>query len=78
MRPDLPRELTETLDACLSPRPNHRPTLEDLGTAIEDSLDLLADDAGIPCGRFGSRFAALGFAAALGAWLALGHGPVLP
>src|ERR1700744_4933862 len=43
LRPDLPRELTEEIDACLDPRPDHRPSLEDLGTAIEDSLELLAD-----------------------------------
>ena len=43
LRPDLPRELTDEIDACLAARPNHRPSLEELGTAIEDSLDLLAD-----------------------------------
>ena len=31
LRPDLPRELTETIDACLAARPNHRPSLEELG-----------------------------------------------
>src|SRR6201992_3868309 len=41
LRPDLPRELTEEIDACLDARPRYRPTLEELGTAIEDSLDRL-------------------------------------
>ena len=32
LRPDLPRELTDAIDACLAARPNHRPSLEELGT----------------------------------------------
>ncbi len=43
LRPDLPRELSETVDACLGRRPERRPSLEELGEAIEDSLDQLAD-----------------------------------
>ncbi|MFI5028855.1 MAG: serine/threonine-protein kinase, partial [Solirubrobacterales bacterium] len=43
LRPDLPRELADTVDACLNPRPSHRPPLEELGTAIEDSLADLAE-----------------------------------
>ena len=78
LRPDLPRELTGEIDACLSARPNHRPSLEQLGTAIEESLDLLSDETQAPTRHLGSRVAALGVAAALGAWLALGHGVVLP
>jgi eukaryotic-like serine/threonine-protein kinase len=78
LRPDLPRELAAEIDACLAARPNHRPSLEELGTAIEDSLDLLADQTPAPGGHLGSRVAALGLAAALGAWLALGHGTLLP
>jgi len=77
LRPDLPRELTAEIDACLAPRPSHRPSLEELGAAIEEALDLLAADTASPRG-FGSRVAALGLAAALGAWLALGNGVVLP
>ena len=79
LRPDLPRELTDAVDACLDPRPNRRPPLEELGTAIEDSLDDLADAPSPapaparPAARRRSRLAAL-----LGAWLALGHGVVLP
>jgi len=41
VRPDLPPPLTETIDACLDPEPALRPQLEDLGTAIEDSLEQL-------------------------------------
>jgi eukaryotic-like serine/threonine-protein kinase len=74
LRPDLPRELTETVDACLSARPNHRPSLEDLGTAIEDSLDQLADH--LP-GAYGhmrlTRLGALAAAVAVGGFLAF-HG----
>ncbi|MBA3865693.1 MAG: hypothetical protein H0X42_05005, partial [Solirubrobacterales bacterium] len=76
---DLPRELTESIDGCLAPRPGRRPSLEDLGTAIEDSLEFLADhpQAG-QRGHLGARMGALALAAALGAWLALGHGVLLP
>jgi serine/threonine protein kinase len=76
LRPDLPRELTETIDACLSPRPNHRPSLEELGATIEDHLDGLADHP--PAGSTHiARFGALAAAATLGGFLAL-HGAVLP
>ncbi len=78
LRPDLPRELTDTVDACLSARPGRRPSLEELGEAIEDSLDLLADHARPGRGRLGARLGALAAAAALGAWLAIGHGVLLP
>jgi serine/threonine protein kinase len=78
LRSDLPRELTETLDACLAPRPKHRPSLEELGNAIEDSLELLDDETRATVGRLAPRVAALGLAAALGTWLALGHGTLLP
>lgn len=78
LRPDLPRELTETIDACLSPRPGRRPSLEELGEAIEDSLDLLADDTAGARGGLGMRIGALAAAAVLGAWLAIGHGTLLP
>jgi serine/threonine protein kinase len=78
LRPDLPRELTETIDACLSSRPNHRPSLEELGTAIEDSLDLLADHPRHAPRAVGLRLGAAAVAAVLGAWLAVGHGAILP
>jgi eukaryotic-like serine/threonine-protein kinase len=75
LRPDLPRELTETIDACLAARPSRRLGLEQLGTAIEDSLDHLADHPRAISGRrFGARLGVLAFAGFLGAWLALGHG----
>jgi eukaryotic-like serine/threonine-protein kinase len=76
LRPDLPRELTETIDACLSPRPNHRPSLEELGTTIEDCLDGLADHHPAASPRL-ARFGALAAAATLGGFLAL-HGAALP
>jgi serine/threonine-protein kinase len=77
LRPDLPRQLTDSLDACLSPRPNHRPSLEELGTAIEDSLDALADHVSYSRGHAITRVGALAAAATLGGFLAL-HGAALP
>jgi eukaryotic-like serine/threonine-protein kinase len=77
LRPDLPRELTDTVDACLAPRPSHRPSLEELGTAIEGSLDALADQVPEHPGHLLSRFGALAAAATLGGFLAL-HGAALP
>jgi len=78
LRPDLPWELTETIDACLSPRPNHRPSLEELGTTIEEALEQLSDH--LP-GAYGhglvTRAGALAAAAAVGGFLAL-HGAALP
>jgi len=78
LRPDLPRELADTVDACLAPRPGRRPSLEELGTSIEDSLDLLADHTHSSGRHIGARLGALALAAALGAWLAIGHGALLP
>jgi eukaryotic-like serine/threonine-protein kinase len=77
IRPDLPRELAETIDTCLSPRPNHRPTLEELGTAIEDSLDELDDRLPVTHGNLVTRVGALAAAATVGGFLAL-HGAALP
>jgi len=77
LRPDLPRELTETIDACLSPRPNHRPSLEELGTTIEDCLDALPDHPPAGHGHLVTRVGAIAAAATLGGFLAL-HGAVLP
>jgi serine/threonine protein kinase len=78
LRPDLPRELTETIDACLAPRPNHRPSLEELGTTIEEALGQLSDH--LP-GAYGhgvaTRVGALAAAVAVGGFLAL-HGAALP
>jgi serine/threonine protein kinase len=78
LRPDLPRDLSDAVDACLSSRPSHRPSLEELGTAIEDSLDLLADRARAAHRHLAPRVGALALAAAFGAWLAIGHGFLLP
>jgi eukaryotic-like serine/threonine-protein kinase len=78
LRPDLPRELSDSIDAALQPRPSRRPHLEELGNAIEEALDRLADD--LPAARtpIGLRLGAVAAAAMLGAWLALGHGAFLP
>jgi serine/threonine protein kinase len=78
LRPDLPRELSDAIDAALQPRPAHRPQLEQLGVALEDSLDLLAEAPPRAPGRTGLRLGAVALAASLGAWLAMGHGLLLP
>jgi serine/threonine protein kinase len=78
LRPGLPRELSETIDAALLRRPNRRPTLEELGTAIEDSLEALADSPPRVASPLGMRLGVAAAAAVLGAWLALGHGALLP
>jgi serine/threonine protein kinase len=77
-RPDLPRELTDAVDACLQRHPDRRPPLQHLGEAIEDSLDRLADH--LPRSDLGARmrFVAAAAAAVLGLWLAAGHGALLP
>jgi eukaryotic-like serine/threonine-protein kinase len=78
LRPDLPRELTATIDACLAPRPSHRPSLEELGTTIEDALDQLNDHLPGAGGHgFLARASALAAAVAAGGFLAL-HGAALP
>ncbi len=78
LRPDLPRELSDTIDAALQRRPSHRPALEELGGAIEDSLDQLPDDVAPTHGPLGLRVGAVAAAATLGAWLALGHAALVP
>ncbi len=78
LRPDLPRELCETVDACLQTRPDRRPSLEELGGAIESSLDGLADQPPRSERALSLRLGAIGLAVALGAWLAVGHGVLLP
>jgi eukaryotic-like serine/threonine-protein kinase len=78
LRPDLPRELCETIDACLQTRPGRRPSLDEFGEAVEDSLDLLADHRPTPPRALPLRIGAIAAAALLGAWLAAGHGALLP
>ncbi len=78
LRPDLPRELSETLDACLQPRPDRRPSLEELGGAIESSLAQLAEHPPRSDRSLRLRLGAVALAAVLGAWLAAGHGALLP
>ena len=80
LRPDLPRELTDA-DRRLPRRPPQPPPLAG-GTRHRDRglARLLADHAREPAqrGHLGARLGALALAAALGAWLALGHGILLP
>ncbi len=78
LRPDLPRELCDTVDACLQTRPDRRPSLEELGGAIESSLDSLAEHPPHSEHSLSLRLGAVAVAAALGAWLAVGHGVLLP
>jgi len=78
LRPDLPRELAASVDACLEPRPGRRPSLEELGTTIEESLELLAEARAGNGPGLRLRAGAAVLAAALGAWLATGHGLPLP
>jgi serine/threonine protein kinase len=78
LRPDLPRELSEAVDACLHPRPDRRAPLEDLGEAIDGSLERLADHPPRAERSLSLRLGAIAAAAVLGAWLAAGHGVLLP
>jgi len=77
-RPDLPQELCDTIDAALEPRPSRRPALEELGSAIEESLDRLAEEPVQVSSPLGLRAGAVAAAALFGTWLAMGHGAVLP
>jgi serine/threonine protein kinase len=77
LRPDLPRDLTEAVDAALARRPPRRPDLERLGGAIEDSLDSLAEGPPRAARPFALRLGAVAAAAALGIWL-VGNGFPLP
>ncbi|HET7444130.1 MAG TPA: serine/threonine-protein kinase [Solirubrobacterales bacterium] len=78
LRPDLPRELSEAIDACLAPRPNRRLSLEQLGTAIEDSLDELSDYTAERRSHVGLRLTAIATAVAAAGFLIAGHGALLP
>ncbi len=77
-RPDLPRELTTTIDAALRASRSQRPTLEELGAALEDSLDDLDESPPRRAGPLPLRAGAAAAAAVLGALLAVGHGFALP
>jgi len=46
LRPDLPPEMTDVVDACLDRQPEYRPRVEDLGLALEDGLPEL--DRAVP------------------------------
>jgi len=78
LRPDLPRELATALDAALEPRPGRRPPLEELGAVIEGCLERLDDRPPRRAAQLRLRVGLATAAAALGAWLAVGHGALLP
>ncbi len=78
VRPDLPRELSQTIEECLHPRPSHRPTLEELGEAVEEALEALAERLPGQARPLAPRLLALAAAATVGIWLAVGHGVALP
>lgn len=77
LRPDLPRDLCETVDGCLQRRASRRPGLEELGTALENALPSLPERPRSARRPARLRLAAVA-AAALGAWLAAGQGAPLP
>lgn len=78
LRPDLPRDLCDAVDACLAARPNRRLTLEELGESIEDALEYLEDDAPEHRGHVGLRLTAIACACAAAGFLIAGHGALLP
>ncbi len=51
LRPQLPPDLTEAIDAALDRDPRRRPGLEELGSVLEDSLEELDDQAHCPAPR---------------------------
>ncbi len=51
LRPDLPQPVLDAVDAALDPAPGVRPTLEELGEAIESSLDDLDAEHRLPSPR---------------------------
>jgi serine/threonine protein kinase len=75
VRPDLPREMSDQIDACLSARPSRRPSLEELGTAIEDALEELAEELpGSGRRHLTPALLAPALLAAIAVFLLLGHG----
>ena len=79
LRPDLPRELTDAIDACLAAAPLRRPPLEELG----DGDRGLARPPRRPPARAARARSGCGSARSpppplLGAWLAVGHGVAPP
>jgi len=48
LRPDLPTELCDAIDACLQPDPELRPPLEELSAAIEETLPDLEAGRSVP------------------------------
>jgi eukaryotic-like serine/threonine-protein kinase len=78
LRPELPRQLCEMIDACLEARPGRRPGLEELGESIEESVARLSAERPHAPRSGGLRLGMAAAAALLGAWLAIGHGIALP
>ncbi len=48
LRPDLPAQLVDAIDACLEADPELRPPLEELATAVEDALPDLEAGRSVP------------------------------
>ena len=59
-RPDLPPEVVEAIDASLEPEPELRPGIEELGTAIESSLEELEAERALPPPHLSPRLTGLG------------------
>lgn len=66
VRPDLPVDVVEAIDASLEPEPEMRPSLEELGEAIESSLDELDSRRPLP------RPSSASVLAGLGGWIEAG------
>lgn len=47
-RPDLPRSLTDRIDACLAPDPGERPSLASLRSTLEKAAARLDDECAVP------------------------------
>jgi eukaryotic-like serine/threonine-protein kinase len=81
LRPDLPRRLSDALDACLAPDPEERPTIEELGSELDEAIPGLDPHRAVPADGEPSRadprivhlarVAALVALAGAIAWLAL-------
>lgn len=78
LRPELPRELGDAIDACLEPRASRRPSLEELGEGIEEALERLSERPPHTARPSRLRLGVAAAAALFGAWLAMGHGLALP
>jgi hypothetical protein len=57
LRPDLPRPLCETLDACLAPEPEDRPAVEELERALVEAVPHLDAHRSVPAAPAQPRLA---------------------